>query len=193
LYDPEEIGIVFAMDKKELISYLEQIDQRLNSPTSLCIYGSAAFILLDEPDRTSLDIDVAGPYSKADLGELRQAAERAGLPFNPEESSRSDHLEWISGLRLCLAAPQPESEILLWSGRCLTVKTVSVPDLIASKLIRYDEIDQSDIEYLVMQQPIKEQDIHSAVHRLPSPFSVDTIVLDNFDLLKQDMKRWKGT
>jgi len=105
--------MVFAMDKKELISYLEKIDQRLNSPTSLCIYESAAFILLDEPDRTSLDIDVAGPYSKVDLGELRQAAERAGLPFNPEESSRSDHLEWISGLRLCLAAPHPESEILL--------------------------------------------------------------------------------
>ena len=180
MYDPEEIDIVFAMDKKELISYLEQIDQRLSSPTSLCIYGSAAFILLDEPDRTS-------------LGELRQAAERAGLPFNPEESSRSDHLEWISGLRLCLAAPQPESEILLWSGRRLTVKTVSVADLIASKLIRYDEIDQSDIEYLVMQHPIKEQDIQSAVHRLPSPFNGDTIVLENFDLLKQDMKRWKGT
>ena len=127
MYDPKEIGIVFSMDKKELISYLEQIDQRLNGPTSLCVYGSAAFILLDEPDRTSLGIDVAGPYSQADLGELRQAAERAGLPFNPEESSRSGHLEWIPGLRLCLAAPQPESEILLWSGRYLTVKLAFFP------------------------------------------------------------------
>jgi hypothetical protein len=181
------------MDKKELISYLEQIDRRLTSPTTLCIYGSAAFILLDEPDRTSLDIDVAGPYSQADLGELRQAAESAGLPFNPEESLRSDHLEWISALRLCLAAPQPESEILLWSGRFLSVKTVSVSDLIASKLIRYDEIDQSDIQYLVTQHMIEEQDVENAVHRLPPPFNGDPIVLENLDLLKKDLKRWRNT
>ena len=181
------------MDKKERVSYLEQIDHGLSSPTSLCIYGSAAFILLDEPDRTSLDIAVAGPYSQADLGELRQAAERAGLPFNPEESLRSDHLEWISALRLCLAAPQPESEIFLWSGRYLTVKTVSLPDLIASKLIRYDEIDQSDIQYLVTQHTIEQQDIQSAVHRLPPPFNGNPIVLENLDLLKKDLKRWRDT
>jgi hypothetical protein len=53
------------MDKKELVSYLEKIDQALQHPSSLCVYGSAAFILLDEPDRTSLDIDIAGPYSQA--------------------------------------------------------------------------------------------------------------------------------
>jgi len=74
-----QIAIVFSMDKKELISYLHQIDRRLSAPTSLCVYGSAAFILLDEPDRTSLDIHVAGPYSQADLGELRQAAEESPL------------------------------------------------------------------------------------------------------------------
>ena len=77
------------------------------------------------------------------MGELRRAAEAAGLPFNPEEPSQNNHIEWVSGLRLCLAVPQPDSEILLWRGRFLTVTTVSIPDLIASKLIRYDEIDQA--------------------------------------------------
>ena len=103
------------MDKKELISYLEKIDRALQNPSSLCVYGSAAFILLDEPDRTSIDIDIAGPYSQADMGELRRAAEAAGLSFNPAEPSQSNHIEWVSGLRLCLAQPQPDSE--LWKAR----------------------------------------------------------------------------
>jgi len=53
------------MNKSELIAYLEGIDGGLQQPAMLYIYGSAVCILLDEPDRTSLDIDVAGPYSDA--------------------------------------------------------------------------------------------------------------------------------
>jgi hypothetical protein len=179
------------MNKKELVSYLERIDQGLRQPATICVYGSAAFILLDEPERTSLDINVAGPYSRADMGGFRRAAEAAGLPFNPEEDFRGNHLEWISGLRLCLAAPHPESEIILWQGRNLTAKTVSVPDLIASKLIRYDQIDQSDIQYLMTQHPIAYSEIRNAVERLPPPFAGDAILRENLEMLKQDMKRWE--
>ena len=53
------------MNKSELIVYLERIDHALQAPATLYLYGSAACILLDEPDRTSLDIDVAGQTSKA--------------------------------------------------------------------------------------------------------------------------------
>ncbi len=192
MYANGKIGIVTSMDKKELVSYLEKIDQALQNPSSLCVYGAAAFILLDEPDRTSLDIDIAGPYSQADMGELRRAAEAAGLPFNPEESSQQNHIEWVSGLRLCLAVPQPDSEILLWRGRFLTVKTVSIPDLIASKLIRYDEVDQSDVQYLIAQRPVSYKDIQTAVRRLPPPFGRDTLLLENLELLKQDIELWKA-
>jgi hypothetical protein len=180
------------MDKKELVSYLEKIDQALQHPSSLCVYGSAAFILLDEPDRTSLDIDIAGPYSQVDMGELRRASEAAGLPFNPEEPSQNNHVEWVSGLRLCLAVPQPDSEVLLWRGRFLTVTTVSIPDLIASKLIRYDEVDQSDVQYLIVQRPVSYKDIQTAVRRLPPPFGRDTLLLENLELLKQDIDLWKA-
>ncbi len=192
LYGNGKIGIVTSMDKKELVFYLEKIDQALQNPCSLCVYGSAAFILLDEPDRTSLDIDIAGPYSQADMGELRRAAEAAGLPFNPEEPSQNNHIEWVSHLRLCLAVPQSDSEILLWRGRFLTVTTVSIPDLIASKLIRYDEVDQSDVQYLIAQRPVSYKDIQTAVRRLPPPFGRDTLLLENLELLKQDIELWKA-
>jgi len=45
------------MNKSELIAYLEGVDSGLQQPAMLYIYGSAVCILLDEPDRTSLDID----------------------------------------------------------------------------------------------------------------------------------------
>lgn len=38
------------MDKQRLTGYLEQLDQALRRSADLYIYGSAAFILLDEPD-----------------------------------------------------------------------------------------------------------------------------------------------
>ena len=55
--------ILFRMDRPELIAYLEGIDRALRDQATLYIYESATCILLGEPDRTSLDVDVAGPYS----------------------------------------------------------------------------------------------------------------------------------
>jgi hypothetical protein len=181
------------VDKTQLVSYLEKIDEALSRPCSLCVYGSAAFILLDQPARTSLDIDVAGPYSDADMGELRRAAQAAGLPINPEEPQPKDHIQWVSAVRLCLSPPRSESELVLWRGRFLTVKTVAMPDLIASKLIRYDAVDQSDIQYLVAQRSIEHEEVHAAVQRLPPPFDRDLLLLDNLEVLKQDMENWRTT
>ena len=97
------------MNKTELLDYLEKIDSYLTSETMLFIYGSAAFMLLDEAGRISLDIDVAAPYSSAKFPELKKAAGKAGLPVNPVETFQGDHIEWISFLRLCL--PPPDEKI----------------------------------------------------------------------------------
>lgn len=178
------------MNRHQLISYLKRLDVAIKHHNTLYVYGSAACILLDEPDRTSLDIDVAGPYSQADFGDIEQAAEKAGIPINPEETYSGDHIEWIASLRLCLPKPEPETEIVLWQGSKLTVKTVPVPELIASRLIRYDPIDRSDIQYLYSQTTVTFNEIESAVRRLPAPFDRDPLVLDNLKNLKVDMEMW---
>jgi len=94
------------------------------------------FILLDEDERTSLDIDVAGPYSTINYHDFCMAAKKAGLEVNPEDNTTAEHIEWISALRLCLAPPETETEIVLWQGQNMVVKTVAPEDLVASKLIR---------------------------------------------------------
>jgi hypothetical protein len=180
------------MNKEELLGYLERLDHALKAEATLHIYGSAAFMLLDEPERTSLDVDVAAPYSIVDIGDLRQAAAAAGLPVNPADDYAADHLEWISSLRLCLAKPDPETDLLLWKGARLSVKTGSIVQLIASKLIRYDDIDRSDIQYLIRQSPVDIDAVAGAVAALPAPFNRDVMVLENLGNFRVDMKLWTG-
>jgi hypothetical protein len=127
------------------------------------------------------------------MGELRRVAASVGLPINPDESCSKNHIKWVSAVRLALRAPDPGSEVLLWSGRLLTVTTVPFPDLIASKLIRYDPLDQADIQYLVAQRSVEHGLVEEAVGRLPPPFSTDRLVLDNLLALKEDMALWMET
>lgn len=178
------------MNKAELIVYLERIDRGLQAPATLYLYGSAACILLDEPDRTSLDIDVAGPYSQADEADVRRAAESAGLPVNPGDDYEGDHIEWVGPLRLCLQPPLVGAGMTLWRGAKLCLQTGSVADLVASKLIRYDETDQSDIRYLLTQSPTPYADIESAAKRLPDSFARDPLVIENLANLRADMAMW---
>jgi len=181
------------MNKEQLITYLSRMDAALSGKAILCVYGSAVFILLDEVDRTSLDIDVAAPYSTVDFADFKQAAEKAGLQINPPEEYSLEHIEWISQLRLCLPAPQPQTEMILWQGKKLTLKTVSISELIASKLIRYDAIDQTDIQFVCTETKVAVTDIEAAVESLPSPFNSDPIVRQNLEHLKVDLQQWLDT
>lgn len=178
------------MDKSALLSYLDAIDRRLQAPATLCIYGSGACLLLDEPGRSTLDLDVAAPYSSAEYADLAQAAQAAGLPINPNEHYTGEHIEWIGALRLCLPRPLPETEIVLWRGGKLTVKTVSVSQLVASKLIRYDEIDRSDVQYLCSQSRVSFAEIAAAAASLPAPYAQDPVVQDNLENLRTDLGLW---
>lgn len=179
-----------AMNRAKLVAYLEGIDAALQAEAALYIYGSAAFILLDEPDRTSLDVDVAGPYSDVDEGDLRRAAASVGLPVNPDDDYAGDHIEWIGPLRLCLQPPVAGRGLTLWQGAKLRVRTGTVADLIASKLIRYDEIDRADIQYILARGGVPFSEIEDAAERLPSPFARDPLVRENLINLKTDMALW---
>ncbi|MDY0165219.1 MAG: hypothetical protein RBS80_01660 [Thermoguttaceae bacterium] len=178
------------MDKKALIAYFEAMDRALQSRATLYIYGSAACILLDEPHRTSLDVDVAGPYSVADERDLRQAAEAAGLPINPDEGYSGDHIEWVGPLRLCLQPPMPGKGLTLWEGARLQVRTGDIADLVSSKLIRYDDLDRSDVQYLLATSRIPFAEVERAVERLPTPFAKDPLIHENLKNLKDDMAAW---
>lgn len=181
------------MNKAEIIAYLTRLDGEVSSPLLLYLYGSAVIILLDAPDRTSLDIDVAGPYSAGNRAEFEQASQRAGLPVNPDPAFPGNHVEWVGPLRLCLPPPHENREgLVLWQGAKVTVCSGCVEDLVASKLVRYDATDRADVQYLFAQFSFEWSSVREATERLPHPFKTDPVVLDNLINLEADMRMWKG-
>jgi len=169
---------------------LARLDAALAAPAKLCIYGSAALMLMGQDDRVSVDVDVAGPYSSVDDFALATAAARIGLPVNPPEDFTGDHIEWISSLRLCLAVPSETAPVALWQGRRLAVFTLPPADLIASRLIRYDPTDQADIQFLLIQSRLRFSHVAEAVDRLPAGFREDALVRENLENLRRDIGRW---
>ena len=178
------------MNAVTLREHLAALDAALAEPAKLCIYGSAAFMLLGQEDRFSVDVDIAGPYSTVNERALATAARHIGLPVNPPDDFSGDHLEWVGPERLCLTAPGPEEAVELWRGSRLTVFTVPAADLIASRLIRYDPTDQADIQFLLVHARARFDDIEQAVNRLPVAFRRDTLVRENLGNLRRDLQRW---
>ena len=99
-------------------------------------------------------------------------------------------MEWISALRLCLPKPDPQTDLVLWQGARLLVKTSSIPHLIASKLIRYDEMDRTDIQYACRQTAVTVQSVVSAVDVLPPAFRSDPVVMENLENFRTDWVLW---
>lgn len=180
------------MNRRSLESLFAAVDNHLSSPATMVVYGAAAFMMLGEEGRSSIDLDVAGPYCKGDVAGLREAIAKAGYMINPPPEIHEDHVEWVGIERLSLELPG-EEKLPLWQGKSLTVITVSPPALIASKLIRYDETDQSDIRSICFRMRVTWEQVRDAVVRLPYPFRNDAIVLENLENLKNDLMMWEGT
>lgn len=105
------------MDATTLRQHLVRLDSALGESARLCIYGSAALMLMGEEGRSSVDVDVAGPYSavidQADIqflivhGRVRyediaQAVHRLPAAFRDDvlvrenlENLRHDMQRWI--------------------------------------------------------------------------------------------------
>jgi hypothetical protein len=179
------------MNKHDILAYFNRLDSELTTPAVLHVYGSAAVILLGAEDRTSLDIDIAGPYSTVDNARFAEASAAAGLPVNPAPGFASSNVEWVGPLRLCLPPPASAAEtMVLWQGAKLQVKTSRVEDLVASKLIRYDTSDQADIQFFFKISRFAIESIATAVANLPRPFNTDALVLENLANLKTDLAAW---
>jgi len=75
----------------------------------------------------------------------------------------------------------------------LTVQTGAPAKLVASKLIRYDETDQSDIHFLCFQHKLHFDQVRQVVAELPPPFRTDILVLENLEALRVDVHQWRQT
>ena len=68
------------------MEYFEKLDKRVSAGTELFVFGGSAIGLLGAKVRTTIDIDIAAPYSRVNLEEFKKASAELGFPVNPDPS-----------------------------------------------------------------------------------------------------------
>ena len=126
-------------------------------PVRLCLIGSAACLFGGMEGRTSADLDIWKPASDYDRMELKGAAEKAGLLFDPKQTLDPDrpYLQLVEPGLTQLGEFEPV--FIERMGR-LQLYRPPVENLIAAKLIRAEPKDLGDIRFLVSRhRPDLEQ------------------------------------
>lgn len=117
-------------------------------PLRLCLIGSAACLFGGMEGRTSADLDIWKPASDYDQLELKAAAEKAGLLFDPKQTLEPDrpYLQLVEPGLTQLGAFRP---VLIERMKRLHLYRPPAENLIAAKLIRAEPKDLTDIRFLL--------------------------------------------
>ena len=139
------------LDGEAWSAVLADLSQALGtegSPVRLCLIGSAACLFGGMLGRTSADLDIWKPASDYDRQELKMAAEKSGLLFDPKQTLEPDrpYLQIVEPGLTQLG--QFEPVFIDRIGR-LQLYRPPVENLIAAKLIRAEPKDLGDIQFLV--------------------------------------------
>jgi hypothetical protein len=164
-------GMSSILTRDEWLEILERMALALPAqgpPVKVCLIGAAPCILEAMPGRASHDLDVWMPESDFDRLELKQAAESAGLLFDPRGPLEPDK----PYLQLIIPGPTQVGDFtpVLWSrlGR-LHIYRPPWPHLIASKLVRGDERDVDDILFMAGKQKVSQTEVAACADGMPSP------------------------
>ena len=184
--------VLTHIDESVLRGYFERLDPLVRPGTDLFVIGGAAVALLGAKIRTTVDIDIAAPYSRVDLSNFTKASAEAGLPVNPALGYEGAYIEYVEPLMLTLPEPcSKNSGIILFRGFNFTVRTGSCADIIASKLFRYSEKDIGDIRFLMESANVSIAQVKESVSRLPPRFREDVLVRENLANLEEDSLLWR--
>ena len=117
------------------------------SPVRLCLIGSAACLFGGMEGRTSAGLDIWKPASDYDRMELKMAAEKAGLLFDPKQAMEPNrpYLQLIEPGLTQLGLFEP---VFIERFGRLQLFRPPVENLVASKLLRAEAKDLSDIRFL---------------------------------------------
>ena len=137
-------------------------------PLRLCLIGSAACLFGGMDGRTSADLDIWKPASDYDRLELKAAAEKAGLLFDPRQTLDPDrpYLQLIEPGLTQLGAFEP---VLIERMGRLQLFRPPIENLIAAKLIRADPKDLGDIRFLVSRHRPDLAAVRRIVAAFPLP------------------------
>lgn len=157
------------IEKDSLEDLLTVLGETLPGPATLCIVGSAAAILLGQPERQTPDIDVWGPESDFDIGALRRACAQTGLLYDPrgEVEPGAVYLQILRpGITMF-----PEHFAAELIGRFGNLTLVMPPPalIVATKLARGSDSDIEDAAWWVRERDLSVAAIEAAIAHIPQP------------------------
>ena len=160
-----------ALNGDQWMAVLERLAAALppvGPPIRLCLIGSAACLFGGMTGRTSLDLDIWKPASDYDRLELKAAAEKAGLLFDPKSALEPDtpYLQLVEPGLTQLGPFEPVFTERL--GR-LHLYRPPVENLVAAKLIRADPKDLGDIRFLISRHRPDDRRVRQIVAGFEPP------------------------
>lgn len=155
------------IEKGMLEELLAEVGAKLAVPATICVVGSAAAILLGQPERQTPDIDIWAPESDFDTMALRCACEAVGLLFDPRGELRPDEI-YLQILRPGITM-FPEHFAVEKLGRFGNLTVVMPPPelIVATKLARADERDIEDAAWWVRVRNLSVERIDQAIRFIP--------------------------
>lgn len=156
-------------DAAEWLGIIEKLAASLppgGPPVRLCLIGSAACLLGGMEGRTSSDLDIWRPASDYDRAELRTAAERAGLSFDPKTTLDPER-PYLQVVEPGLTQLGPFTPVLIDRFGRLEIFRPPVENLIAAKLIRAEPKDLADIRFLLARHRPEAGRIRDIILALP--------------------------
>ncbi len=157
------------MDKNELTSALQALDNRLTVPSDIVLVGGAAMILHFGARRATRDMDVL--VLRGDLAELREAASVLAR----EHDLPAD---WINDAAKGFADVLPPDFYhrlvpLDLSLQNLRVYVLGRPEQVAMKIVALREQDLEDLELLLPQLSEEDKGVLLAIMQHVSRFRLD--------------------
>jgi hypothetical protein len=153
---------------------IAEISEHLTSPASLCMIGAVTGMFAGQDGRVSVDLDVLCRASKFIEADLRQACEKSGVLFNPQD----DLPDGVPYLQLVeedivqvgrFAKQEP-----LMTAKNLSITRPPVENIVASKLLRASAKDLDDIQFLCGAFPITKKGVLDVVKTFPDPVRRET-------------------
>lgn len=146
-----EMAPNLKLDGEAWLAVLADLSRALGkegSPVRLCLIGSAACLFGGMDGRTSADLDIWKPASDYDRLDLKAAAEKIGLLFDPKQTLEPDR-PYLQFVEPGLTQLGPFEPVLIERMGRLQLFRPPVENLIAAKLIRAEPKDLGDIRFLV--------------------------------------------
>ena len=178
------------IDAAKIKEVLDKVDAELAQAQTICVIGSTATILMGQPQRRTEDIDVWAKASIFDETQMREAATRAGLLFNPiEDEPGLPYIRIVHPGIVQIPGYDPQSNTwlgqpprTLWTAEKLTVVCPPPEIIIASKMRRFEDRDIADSIWLMAESQIGADAVIEAIRNLPARFREEAE--ENFSILK---------